>query len=1202
MYLKRLEIFGFKSFADRTVFEFEPGVSCLVGPNGCGKSNVVDAMKWALGEQSAKSLRGKEMQDIIFNGTTTRKPLGYAEVVLCFDNADRTLALEYDEVVLGRRLYRDGASEYYINKQRCRLRDVRELFADTGLGVRSYSVIEQGKVDVLLQASSRERRVVFEEAAGISRYKQHKLSALRRLERVEKNVEILRAYVGEVEKQLRSIVRQANRARRFQLFNEQLTDKRAIVALADYAQTYRTLQEAREEVRELGDRERAAAVEAATISSETSQKEAALTDVDRLRGETVEARHALDKRINQLETDTRAGRRDIERMAEEALLAEQEAAKLESSARELGETAQRLAAQVGEAEAKAAQHKQALAEIEDRAAAAREQATECERRIAQAREALADGIQLRSQRENQRDKIKVERRAVKARLHGAQQQCDTLGERTREVAERHGAAQQQQAEAKRRAEQLGESTAAAKRERGTAQQHLEALAKRLARKHNELSGISSRLDVLEDLERRNEGLSAGVRGLLAALQEGSAPFCASIRGLVADLLEVAPEHVPAIEAVLGDDAQAIVTDDTRTALACADWLREKQLGRASFRPLDQVRRRWVDAGSILGDRRVVGVASALVQMKERCFGELAEALLGHVLVVIDRTAALELAGVARQAGVVLVTLNGERYDPEGGIAAGAGQGDRFGLVSRKNEIVRLRARQAAAEVELEALKKERSDGEALAARHAASIERLESEQADSAQRAASLATETSELARRSAELAAERERLTKEAAELAAEDEQLEAKIIEMAAQCEQATERETAARVAVEQVVAELEKTRAAASELGERLSNARVAVSEAEGGATRLRGVHERMEEDVEDNRRQMEQRREQIATLQTQRQEAQCALEQASAQLMERTAEREGVESEISKLAAQVEDLRTCLEQLRKQDRTVGEGLRQVQSVLGDARVHESSVTMQLENRVEQARRELGRDLEQEYRKRQQDGADEGLDVTPELRAEIEELEAKIEKIGAVNPEAIAEEERLRERAGFLAGQKADLDRARGSLKDVITRLNRKSRLLFEETFQQVQENFQEMFRKLFNGGRAELKLEEGVDVLEAGIEITARPPGKQPRSLSLLSGGEKTLTTIALLFAIFKSKPSPLCILDEVDAPLDDANVERFNRIVKEFLDISQFLIITHNKQTMRHASTIYGVTQQEPGVSKKISVKLENVDRQLRQAS
>ena len=1221
MHLKRLEAFGFKSFADKVVFNFEPGVTCFVGPNGCGKSNVVDAVKWVLGEQSAKSLRGGEMLDVIFNGSGNRKPLNFAEVTLLFDNASGKLPLNAPEVSVSRRLYRTGDSEYLINKALCRLRDVRELFWDTGIGTSSYSIIEQGRISALLEASSKDRRMLFEEAAGIHKYKERKRIALRKLERAEQNLARLNDLRVEVERNLKSVTRQAEKARKAKDISDKLRKTKLDILLHDAFTSESALREITASLNVAAERVSTLGVECSKAQEETAKQQTIMGHLDVRLNDALSQLSEARGRLQRLEAEIVAERRSAEELATEA-------ERSLNASHLAGERAAVIAQERERVELDCVRAQDHFKEWSEKAALLSK--TVVEEQAARdalisalelARRAAIDALGRRTQMQDTLVRIEAELGMIEYRVRKSQSQMtkaeDQLKFAQAELEDvRQRIAQIQQRRELLETEHRGISNLQARTEEEIARYSREA--QELQR---ELETRRSRLTALEGLRESGEGLSQGARAVLSQLRT-ELNLNDEIRGLVADCLSVDPRLERAIEAALGSHIETIVIGSASAAQILAARLSEQELGRATFLPLDRaeaaafsaVRREPAGAAITQGSTGgYLGRAADLVSFEER-YRTIAEALLGNVLVYdTERNAADAFDADKGSSGWHRVSLSGEYFESCGSLSGGRHKAHRLGLIGRKNEIARLGAQMDELRVKIESVAEHTGFLEKRAQKLACDRERLQVDLSALALGLTEAKTLKAAIERDESRNAGEKHVAAQEIHELEAERNAHIERVAVLRTELEEGKRRESESAAVARSKESDLsnheEGLRAHREQLAELERDSatwreRVSALEREAQSLSAQFAERRDEADREKRRSESLDERRVLSV---------AALAEKEKSLVEYTELTDVLGLQTAALQKNKDLARQEFEEARGREREIATEQENAREELSLVREREVNLRVRLESKLEQARNEFQIDAMAELSVRgtppfvHSSSSDEGVSAPSETdtKAELAEalesvrqLEERLVRLGPVNMYALDELQELEQRHGFLKVQYDDLESARTSLRDIIARINRRSRSLFQETFEAVKVHFNEIFRKLFGGGKADLLLEEGEDILEAGIEIVARPPGKEPRSVSLLSGGEKTMTMIALLFAVFRSRPAPFCILDEVDAALDESNVDRFNMIVREFMDQSQFVVITHNKKTMSYANVLYGITMPEPGVSKRIAIKFDEIEKQM----
>ncbi|MEA2707735.1 MAG: chromosome segregation protein [Phycisphaerales bacterium] len=1253
MRLKKLILQGFKSFADRTEFLFDSPITGIVGPNGCGKSNVVDGFKWVLGEQSAKSLRGDAMMDVIFNGSGGRKPAGMAEVVLIFENPrrednTRLLNLDTDEVSVGRRLFRDGTSEYQVNNQSSRLKDIKELFLDTGVGVDAYSVIEQGRVAALLEANPAERRLIFEEAAGISKYKLKKKEAQRKLEKVDQNLLRVKDITDEVDKRLRSVKIQAGRARTFQEYSTRLAELRLTYSIHDYHTQYQQSAELKSKLEDAQFRLDDLAQDLARKQNELAEKRQQHDDLtqkrQKLEYELVQAKAAMQS----AQQRQQYAAEQLQQIAEQIAAFERDRAeaqaKLEEVTRSLAsesESLQRLTEEL------AAQQRH----IEQRQESFRDgqlELNELTKQIEQNKSAILDLMRKLANTNSRIGAIEIERKNIAAQQQKLTERRQIiLGEISALDAQRSEASEKLQVVLAAIEEQQGQLES----KRGEAQQlskQIQQVGENLGAAKEHRSGLISRQKLLKDLEARREGVSEGVKSVLRQ-RDQKFPF---IRGLVADVLRVDVEHAHAIEAALNGRDQYLVAADVDATIASREAFDDLE-GRVNVlringngagfsrgtgaSPVQQSRsdefedrsaqthgrgaHATDDAAGYDWNQHPQSIRLAIDLVKfEPADEPVARHLLGRTVLVdrLDDAVALQKSGPKEYR---YVTRAGEVIEADGTLRTGPLTAA-MGLLSRRSELEAITLQVADVDHRIQVLSGELSHSNAEAKALEEQIGELRNTIYQSNTSKVELTSQIAQIGDKQSSLQRELPVVERELSILLDQVGKLKTEEDELAEQRRQFE----ADQVFHQQVVADTTARHAQVAEdlklWGEQLTAARVALGQ----------VQEK-----------------QLASQQhVQRQTAARAeLEQQIARIIKSAdsvaARRGGVERELQEaqrveaqlleqqqtLATQVEELASLLQQggeVLKQLSSSVDSLRgehgEIEQQVHQLQMRENELRIRLEALVQRTQDELQLNLPEKYAEHEAAGGYQAADMDWDAVAnEIKELREKIQRLGNVNLDAIGELDELEQRSTFLANQVNDLTTSKLQLEQLIEEMNIESGQKFEETFNAVREHFQGMFRKLFGGGKAdvflELEVEEKqkietedgktayqtvlrkVDPLEAGIEVIARPPGKQPVSISQLSGGEKAMTCIALLMSIFKSKPSPFCILDEVDAPLDEANNQRFGLIVQEFLEMSQFIIITHHKRTMQIADVLYGVTMQEQGVSKRVAVKFDQVDAQGR---
>jgi chromosome segregation protein len=1172
--LKALELRGFKSFADKTRFDFPPGITVIVGPNGSGKSNVVDAIKWVLGEQSAKSLRGQEMADVIFKGGAAggRKPANTAEATIIFDNADGKLAVEATEVHVTRRVYRSGEGEYLVNRQACRLRDVKDLFRGTGVGTDAYSLIEQGKVDTLLAASGRDRRAIFEEAAGISRFKAKSIEAQRRLERVEQNLLRLSDIVEEVDHRLRTVRSQAAKARRYREYTTRLQELRTRVGYVDWRKLTEKLlaieaerNQLQLEIDNLLTLEQA--VQARSLERETELGLAS----EELRA--CEARLARNReRVSASSSAMIREHHQLDELDQEVSRHRRQLAAMSTRAGDLESELARIAGGLEVAESHHAQLRPLVDDRQKRVDELNGQLDHVRQQLEARRTQYVDqvraGAELASQISRHQSQWTAAAEDAERLRKALEHVARDLGDNEAEFA---FLAQQQEAVAQRVAEanlrlELAQNELAHHRSR------LLAMRDELAELRGRRAGCRERADVLAELEARYEGVDAGVKDLVARAREETDGPLRGVRGLLAELVQVRVESAPMVDVALGDRSQHLVVADARLV----DYLQSDQCrlaGRVGFLflPLSAP---WGQAYRV----ELTGLAGVIGRADQ----------LGDTWFVDDLRCAFALRrGTGRD--VRLVTRAGELVDTDGRLVVGPYHGA-VGLVSRRSQLRELRVQIDELDTRI---RHQQHEDDALCGAIEAQERRVHTLRAEYDQAYASLSEQ-----RACVQAMAQRLEHVKQQHQTTEQDLGVARRKQELAAQqLETIIDKRNRLESSLSQVKSEMETHEKQFHELdhereaaSREVTAARVELAKGEQRLESLSAQLAQLQRDQEErNRARSEIHAQLVHSVQRRRQTQRNILHMTSA-ICELSL---GQEADV----ARVKNLEERREALRKDRAALAEEIHQVRAQLRE--VEQQTHRAQLEaTTTSHDRQALAQRLREDYDIDVAELQDQpGQEQQPEraaVDAEIHDLRRKISNIGAVNLDALTELEELEKRHQSLHGQYQDLVSAKSSLERIIHKINEDSRKLFSETLEAIRANFQELFRKVFGGGRADIRLEEGVDILESGIEVVATPPGKHSLSLSLLSGGERALAAVTLLLAIFQFRPSPFCVLDEVDGPLDEANIDRFVRVLVEFLDWTKFVIVTHSKKTMTAATTLYGITMQEPGVSKRVSVQFEDV--------
>ncbi len=1220
MFLKTLELHGFKSFADKTKLEFHEGVTGIVGPNGCGKSNIVDAVRWVLGETSAKALRGGEMADVIFNGTDRRAQLGMAEVVLTLAGCAEALDTEFDEVAIGRRVYRDGKSEYLINNSPCRLKDVHELLMGTGIGRTSYSIMEQGKIDMLLSSKPEDRRAVFEEAAGITRFKAQKKEALRKLDYTEANLLRVRDIIAEEERQIRSLARQASKARRFQNLQEE-------VRVLDLHYSHRQWRELLAMQSEMSESSQLLRQEQSALEDEIEHRQAEMASArfqhQELEGRISELQASISSLQNEIESAVNRIHFNGERAHEQSILIGKNESDIEESSHKLALQQEELAMAT-----------ETLNTVEERLQSQEEILRKYEEERGEAIEAREALVGELRHAEREKSRFQSEVASLTARLAANSLQFDTDKERLLELTDELGELRREEERKNGEAAELrilvDEHKAAIVRDEeefeGMVRRYRNAKENALAR-FEELSGLHkmnaekvSRLDVLEQLVAEGEGFAKGTQAVLKGFEDSDLLEGTERKPLYA-FLETEDLFAGAIEAALGNQLQTVVIDGLEVAERVIEALKEGMLGKASLIAADHLRR---TAGRERRELPPGAVIWALDAVRpDEVVRPLMDQLLGDVVITESLRSGLELRGNHPQLAVA--TLEGDYISREGVIHGGASGDDSGSFLKRQTEIRDLSRLTQSLNEEVQKMQKRRDE---LSER----VSRLEGSLDEARQKLQEKKVYASNLDGQLRLVENERNALVNRIENIKREEEQirqrgvgLEESMVGHRAELEESNAGIAEMDLRIDRASSRLEAAREREDELNRLVQDVRTGLAVEKGTLENLQNQRipmanrlAELEQLIVRRREETDDFRERIRRGEAESAELRQRIETKTAERAEQVEARDRLQEQRSAFIARIEAGEEELTRKRKKVQEVAEKRNREELQVSQCEIH-------IDNLLKNTRERYRTDLEgfepdshqflavidEQKRARSYGGGDsesgEGNEEFSEQAepdwAFVEEvvgaLRSKLDSMGPVNLDAISEYEELEERYQFNLRELKDLENAKEELLKLIARINRDTRKMFSETFAQVRTNFREMFKELFGEkAQSDLVLLDDEDPLEAGIEVIAKPPGKKLQSISLLSGGERSMTAVALLFAIFMVKPSPFCVLDELDAPLDEANIARFIRVLDRFIGKSQFIIVTHSKRTMSRADVMYGVSMEEFGVSKTVGVKFSRAEEAI----
>jgi chromosome segregation protein len=1180
MLLSKLQILGFKSFPQKTELHFDRGITAIVGPNGCGKTNLLDSIRWVLGEQRTSLLRSSKMEDVIFNGTKDLKPLGMAEVTLVIDNQKGVLPTDYSQVTVTRRLFRSGESEYLLNKAPCRLKDVTELFLDTGVGIHAYSVIQPEMVEAILSDRAEERRFLFEEAAGITKYKLRKKEAERKLEHTENDLLRLGDILSEVEKQVNSLRRQKGKAERHKRLSQEIRDLEIKLSRNEFHALKARERELQEKVAASADRSQRAAADLAQEEARTESLKLRLVETEK---EVVE----IQKTVNQLSEGNFQIEREISVNRERRSNLERLIARNQE---ELANLKSRWSSVKDETEQKKRQSDQLASEIESKSQECQAEENKLlsgDDQLQQIKSRLQELSREWQQVNDLLNRGGSEKEGSRAQIEELTKRESALTEEARTLEEKIAALSQTLTELITKHQEELKFRQAGTEQAQVLKEKIDQSGRDLARLTAEESGLRSLLEgdkaglhMLEQISEHYEGYGKGERWVLSARER-----LPGIIDTVANVIATREEYLRAVESALGEAAQFIICQDTESARNAIALLKSEKAGRATFLPLDKAN---ALPGKLnrtdLGDRpEVIGRTSDLVHCDAK-FAKVVELLLGNVILVKNLDEAIKLSS-GLKPGFDLITLDGELLRAQAAISGGSAR--EVSLLGRELEIHKLRERIDRQNQELQRMSVEKEEKQARERKLQEELSRVSADNEQVSRRIQESEIRLKTLEFEKASLETRKVQLQEQARETAEVAQQFKSKSDEQSRQLRELAEKGENLSSAVNQQQEILRQAEVSHTETFRKTNQLKIELVSLQGrheqvnsDMTRLselireiEGAQESKAKESRDSHAEIEKLAQADGDRQEQLKQAFGEIEKHKTQLTAKSEEHAGLQAELDlkeknlKASRQTkEELLDQLHRLRMEQVELSSKARSVQDRISE----EYQVDLEEAGRVEEL-------------------AAEEIEKSKETLSQTKE---KLNALGAVNLLALEEYESSKQRLDFLQSQVKDLTEAKETLTSTISRINQTARELFTETFEKARLNFQKVFEELFEGGETELRLEESGDPLESPIRISARPYGKRLLSISQLSGGEKALTAIALLFAIYLVKPSPFCILDEVDAPLDDANIGRFLKLIKHFSSNTQFIVITHNKMTMEAADVLYGVTMEQPGVSKIVSVRFD----------
>ena len=1173
MYFKRLEMQGFKSFADPVTIDFHEGITCIVGPNGSGKSNISDAVRWVLGEQSPKALRGGKMEEVIFSGTASRKSRGMAEVVLVIDNSTGILDIDYNEVAITRRMYRSGESEYLINNNPCRLRDIRELIMDTGIGVDGYSIIGQGKIADIVSTKPESRREIFEEAAGIVMYKNRRAEAERKLESAGTNLDRVSDIITEIESRIGTLREDSIKAKEYLELKERYEGLEINVILKNID----TIEENGKIYRD----------DLVRISNEIETITKEHQEVFTRLGELSEKRELVEKLSSETRDKILALVQEINEMTSASKLSAERLSGIEKETEMISADLSMLRKRMAEEEESLAKFREEENSLSKEIADA--EGVLSEKIIAYNEAAAEQGKHAETADEGRRKLFELNREltACDSEIKGVENLADTLVKRKEDLESLAGEAGKASAEMEALLKDKKSEIEIHEEKKASLEKEIEnsisswnevkasisELTEGIERNKLDVSKLSSRRVTMEEMESNYEGYNAGVRALIKAGLGG-------IHGVVTELITVPKGYELAIETALGQNLQDIVCEKDDDAKRGVNYLKDNKAGRVTFLPVETIRGKDRDISAVKNDDGFIDLAVNIISCEDK-YKDVYKYLLGKVAVAKDMDAAIRLA--KKGTGLRFVTKEGEIVNTAGAITGGAYKNRTASFLERKAEIAELAVQLKTLEDIIV------KDGNALQSQKnnlltlEENIDRYRDEKhqieitlgslaGDLKAAGDSYSKETSSLTRYEEEMS----RIERQLAEIEDLKSGHAKRIEEIKVEIEEVTK-------SVEEAVSKGEIQKSVTDEKSEAVTSARIALNEVSTRVDAQKRLADRVAAQIDEYKRQIDEKEEAGNALLAEKEEL-IALRSEDSAVEEKLKQKEAMDASLVDLAAEKE---AVLSEQRDFELAQGDATQRIND-LRDQKYQIEIKSAKGETQLETLKEKLWEEFEISYAQ----ALDRRVDdfVYSKAVKETREIRSRIRELGDVHVGAIAEYEKESERYEFFTAQRDDITKARDELRSIISDMDRTIKEKFKENFDKVVANFEIIFKELFGGGQAELRLEDENDPLNSGIEIVAQPPGKKLQNINLMSGGEKTMTAIALMFAVLKTKPTPFCILDEVEAALDDNNIDRFANYLKNFQEI-QFALVTHQKATMEHADVLYGVTMPEQGISRMLSLRL-----------
>ena len=1182
MYLKRLEMYGFKSFADKTVLDFMPGITTVIGPNGSGKSNISDCIRWILGEQSLKSLRGTKSEDIIFAGTQNRKALGYAEASLVIDNSDSKLPIEYNEVVVTRRIYRSGESGYFINKVPCRLKDVLELFMDTGIGKDGYSIIGQGKIDEILSNKSEDRRHIFEEAAGIVKYRTRKMDSEKKLEQTKLNLLRINDIISEIEANIEPLKIQSEKAKRFLSLRDELKNIEVGLFLYNIDDYKKQIQDILENIDII---ETQKVKEDENLNNIQLEKEELKLQIDKLIEEIEKTQNLHfegNKVKEQYNSEINVSLERISNNKENYVRFGEEIESLENRNKELEEEKNQKQEKKDNLYLNKEKFEKELKEKEEELEKYSKTLSNKEIEIESKKQIVQKNIDDRYEIIAQINKEKADFENFEKREHSLKNDIqDTISELDNTRTNKEEKSKEFYSIDKKRTEIL-QKIEKMQKENEISQEKLKDFNVKLNSYQSEYRIKESRLKFLIETEKEKEGYAKSVKLLLEAIERDSS-LAKGVYGVLANLIQVDKKYEIAIEMSLGGAIQNIVTASEDEAKKLVNYLRENNLGRASFLPITSVRGTRLSGVNTKRINGIIGLASDLIKYDKKYDGIILS-LLGKTVIVEDIDSAVALA---KQNGYKfrIVTLKGDIINPSGAISGGSTPNKTVSILGRGKEIKSLEEelkfiKEKIARVEKEKSEYENSISEIL---EEFNIKQKESQEleityATEKQKIDNIELEILKLDSKLAKLRTDLDSCVKEKELNLNNQESLKEKVSDIDKQNE-------TLNIEIEEFTNLNKDNQKYIDDLNFDITNLKISVSSFDESEVSINEIMERINADIKNNISSIENKKNLREKNLQETKELENKIEEIKNKILKLEEEIDGSKEKVEKLKNDKINKKEKLLIIESDIENQNEKIEDIKNQISKLDLKKSKIELELNQVINKMWEEY------ELTPNNVENIEKAKNPS-EVQKKVNSIRNEIKELGSVNIDAIKEYKEIKERYDFMSEQRLDLENSSNKLRKVINEMTETMKKQFAEQFKIINKNFGEVFAELFGGGKAELILSDKENILESGIEINVQPPGKKLQNMMLLSGGERAFTAIALLFAILKINPAPFCVLDEIEAALDDVNVYRFAEYLKKFSENSQFLVITHRKGTMEAADTVYGITMEEKGISKLLSMKLK----------